>query len=152
MSIKRITNPAEFNRLIDGLDRLFEYENQNQGHQLLRHNAETIKASFSHPSVLAWDLFVWANEEDGEFDSCIMFFNDKNAKFGELIFSEYLWLSKNPKIGYSLFRTAVKFAKQNNFKYISMSTVTSHPKHEKVKSFYQKIGLLEDTITYVGKL
>jgi hypothetical protein len=152
MNIKRITNPVEFNELIDDLDSLFEYENQNQGHKLLKHNAETIKAAFGHPSILAWDLFVWANKEDGKFDSCIMFFNEKSVKFGELVFSEYLWLSKNPKVGYALFRQAVGFAKKNGFKFISMSTVKSHPKHEKVKSFYERIGLLEDCITYIGKL
>lgn len=152
MSIKRITNPDEFNQLIDDLDALFNFENEHQGHRILRHNAESIKTSFGHPSILAWDLFVWANKEGDKFDSCIMFMNEKNPKFGEKIFSEFLWLSKNQKTGYSLFREAVRFAKKNEFSFISMSTVTAHPKHEKVKSFYEKIGLLADTVTYIGKL
>lgn len=152
MSIKRITNPDEFNELIDRLDHIFDFENKNHGHALLIHDAESIKASFSHSSILAWDLFVWANKENGQFDSCIMFVNDKNPKFGKKIFSEFLWLSKNKKMGYSLFKKAVSFAMKNGFEFISMSTVKSHPKHKNVKSFYEKIGLLEDTITYIGKL
>lgn len=152
MNIKRITNPTEFNQLIDDLDHLFHDENLHCGHKFLIHNADFIKKSFSHVSILAWDLFVWAHKNNEKFDSCIMFFNDKNAKFGENIFSEFLWLSKNPKTGYSLFRTAVNFARKNDFKLISMSTVVSHPKHEKVKNFYKKMGLLPDSITYIGKL
>lgn len=152
MSIKRITNPVEFCELIDDLDDLFEYENGHQGHKFLSHSADSIKSSFAYAPILAWDLFVWANKENGKFDSCIMFANEKNPKFGQKIFSEFLWLSKNPKTGLVLFKTATKFARKNDFEFISMSTVTSHPKHEKVKSFYEKIGLVKDTVTYIGKL
>jgi hypothetical protein len=152
MSIKRITNPEEFNQLIDDLDGLFTSENLHHGHKFLVHDADCIKRSFSHVSILAWDLFVWANKENGKFDSCIMFFNEKSAKFGQKIFAEFLWLSKNPKMGFSLFSKAVKFAKENDFKLICMSTVTGHPKHAKIKSFYEKIGLVQDSITYIGKL
>jgi len=152
MKIQRITNPTDFCRLIDDLSELFSEEDSHSGHTLLRHNAETIKASFGHAQLLNWDLFVWACENGGKFDSAIMFFNEKSPKFGARIFSEFLWLSKNPKAGYKLFSAAVKFARQNKFDYISMSTVTSHPKHEKIKSFYQKMGFLKDSETYISKL
>lgn len=152
MKIKRITNPDDFCRLIDDLDELFFDENSHSGHIFLKHNAQTIKSSFGHPSILTWDLFVWGHEQNGKFDSCIIFFNEKSVKFGTKIFSEFLWLSKNSKVGYSLFNTAVKFARKNKFDYITMSTVVSHPKHEKVKSFYETMGFLKDSETYISKL
>lgn len=138
--------------MIDDLDELFFEENSCSGHLFLKHNAQTIKSSFGQTPILNWDLFVWGHEENDKFDSCIIFFNDKSPKFGTRIFSEFLWLSKNPKVGYSLFNTAVKFARKNKFEYITMSTVVSHPKHEKVKSFYEKMGLLKDSETYISKL
>ena len=102
--IKRILNPEDFKQLIEDIDSLFEFENENQGHHLLKHNKTTIINSFSNKHILAWDMFVWANHNGKNYDAIIMFFNDKSAKFGELIFSEYLWLSKNPKAGYKLFQ------------------------------------------------
>lgn len=152
MSVKRITNPVEFGRLIDDLYSLFLIENTESGHQLLAHNPETIKASYGHPAILTWDVFVWGHEENEKFDAGIIFINDKNAKFGEQIFTEFLWLSKNPKVGYKLFREAIKFAKSKKFKYVSMSTVVKHPSHERVKSFYTSMGFLKDSETYICKL
>jgi hypothetical protein len=152
MSIQRITNPVDFCCLIDDLGGLFSIEDISSGHQLLKHNAETIKASFGHAQLLNWDLFVWGNKNNNHYDSCIMFYNDKSAKFGSRIFSEFLWLSKNPKVGYKLFKTAVDFARKQNFEFISMSTVVKHPKHEKIKSFYEKMGFLKDSETYISKL
>ncbi len=152
MKIQRITNPVDFCRLIDDLSELFSEEDSHSGHVLLRHNAQSIKASFGHAQLLKGDLFVWAHEQDYKFDAAIMFFNEKSPKFGTRIFSEFLWLSKNPKIGYKLFNTSVKFARENKFDYISMSTVVSHPKHEKIKSFYEKMGFLKDSEIYISKL
>ncbi len=152
MKIKRIVNPAEFGRLIDDLNSLFLKENGDAGHQLLLHNAETIKSSYGHPSILNWDVFTWGSETDGVFDAGIIFFNDKNAKFGTKIFTEFLWLSKNPRVGYKLFQTAMKFAKTQGFEYVSMSTVVKHPAHDRVKSFYEKMGFLKDSETYIAKI
>ncbi len=152
MSIKRITNPDEFSRVIDDLHSLFKQEDKNSGHQLLLHNADMIKSCFGHVSILTWDLYCWANETNGKYDAIICFMNDKNPKFGEKIFSEFLWLSKNPNVGYKLFRTATKFAKENEFFAVCMSTVVKHPKHEKIKHFYERMGFLKDSETYIAKL
>ncbi len=73
-------------------------------------------------------------------------------KFNCKLFCEYLWLSKNPKTGYRLFSEAVKFAREKEYKYILMSTVVQHPKHEKIKNFYRKMGFLKDSETYIAKL
>ncbi len=152
MSIKRITNPVEFGKLIDDLYILFKEEDVSGGHQLLSHNAETIKSCYGHSALLAWDVFVWGNETNGKFDAGIIFLNEKSVKFGCVIFSEFLWLSRNPRVGYKLFKTATSFAKAKGFKTLCMSTVVKSPKHEKVKSFYNRIGLLKDSETYICKL
>ena len=55
--IKRITNPAEFEKLLDDMSDLFEYENENEGHYFLKHNKEHIANTFSHKHLLAWDFF-----------------------------------------------------------------------------------------------
>lgn len=152
MSIKRITNPEEFKIVLDDLMDLFREDDVNHAHQLLSHDVESIKNAFSHKSILAWDFFLWANFNGSKFDALIAFINDKNIKFNENIFNEYLWLSKNPKVGYKLLSTALKYARSNNFKYVSMNTVVKHPKHEKLKSFYTKLGFLKDSETYISKL
>jgi transcriptional accessory protein Tex/SPT6 len=150
--IKRIINPEEFDQLLDDIFELFELENKKQAHALLQHNKTSIKANYSHLGILAWDFFVWGNKTNDKFDAVIAFFHDKNAKFGKKIFSEFVWLSKNPKVGYKLFSEACDFARLNNFEYIVMNTVVRNPSHEKVKSFYTKMGLVKDSETYIGKL
>ena len=150
--IKRILDPQEFELLISDISNLFEFENENQGHYFLKHSKETITNCFGNKHILAWDMFVWANHNGENYDSIIMFFNDKNAKFNERIFSEYLWLSKNPKMGYKLFKEAMNFARQNKFKYVTMSRVMKHPHSHGVMSFYEKMGFIKDTETFITEL
>jgi hypothetical protein len=147
--IKRITNPEEFRLMINDLNNLFSEE---KGHLFLDHDAESIKRFFSNQIILNWDFFVWANFNGENYDAMIAFTNEKSVKFNCKLFNEYLWLSKNPKVGYRLFREAIKFAREKDFKYILMSTVTNNPKHEKIKNFYKKMGFLKDTETYIAKL
>ena len=151
MSIKRITNPEELKTVLDDLMELFK-QDDDTAHQFVKHDVQSIKNAFCYKTILAWDFLVWANHDGLKFDSMIAFINDKNVKFNEKIFSEYLWLSKNPKMGYKLLSTAIKYAKENDFKYISMNTVVKHPKHEKIKSFYEKLGFLKDSENYISKL
>lgn len=150
--IKRIFNPAEFGKLIDDMYELFEQHDSTEGHALLVHSPETIKANFSHPSILAWDFLVWGNLKDGKFDAMIAFNKMRCPKFNEEIIHEFLWLSKNPRAGYKLFKTATNAARKMGCKYVTMSTVVNNPSHEKVKSFYKKMGFLKDSETYISKL
>jgi len=150
--IKRILDPEDFKILIADISELFTLENEEQGHYFLRHNADTIANSFANKYILAWDMFVWAHHNGQNYDAIIMFFNDKSAKFNEKVFSEYLWLSKNPKAGYKLFKEAMNFARQNKYKYATMNRVMKHPHSYGVKSFYEKMGFVKDTETFITEL
>ena len=151
--IKRILDPKEFKTLLDDIFPLFDMENEKQGHALLKHNKEYIFNAFGDKSVLVWDFFVWANYNDeGKFDAVIAFLNNKNEKFGEEIFAEYIWLSKNPRVGQKLLGIATKFAREKEFKYVMMSCVEAHPKSHKVAKFYEKMGFIKDSETYIAKL
>ena len=151
--IKRILDPEEFKALLDDIDTLFKEENKVNGHALVEHNKEYIFNAFGDKSILAWDFFVWGNLNDmGKFDAVIAFLNNKNEKFGEEIFAEYIWLSKNPRVGQKLLGTAMKFAREKEFKYVMMSCVEAHPKARKVARFYEKMGFIKDSETYIAKL
>tara|TARA_Y100000401_G_scaffold43599_1_gene33289 strand:- start:933 stop:1391 length:459 start_codon:yes stop_codon:yes gene_type:complete len=151
--IKRILDPKEFKKLLDEIFDLFDMENEEQGHALLKHNKEYIFNAFSDKSILAWDFFVWGNlNNENKFDAVIAFLNNKNEKFGEEIFAEYIWLSKNPRVGQRLLGTAMKFAREKEFKYVMMSCVAAHPKARKVANFYEKMGFIKDSETYIAKL
>ena len=151
--IKRITNPVEFKKLLDDIFVLIKnIEDRNEAH-FLKHNEEYISNAFAHKHLLVWDFFVWANEDDdGNFDAMIAFVNEKNEKFGEEIFSEYLWLSDNPRVGHKLLGVALKFAKEKEFKYVIMNCVSAHPKAEKVARFYKKMGFVKDSESYIAEL
>ena len=151
--IKRILDPKEFKILLNDIDSLFKFENKEQGHALLSHDKEYIFNAFGDKSLLAWDFFVWAHlNEDNKFDAMIAFLNNKNEKFGKEIFAEYLWLSKNPKVGQKLLGTAIKFAREKEFEYVMMTCVEAHPKARKVAKFYEKMGFIKDSETYIAKL
>ena len=151
--IKRITDPSEFRRLSDEIFVLFEHENENEAHPFIRYNKEYILNALGDKNVLAWNFFVWANlNEHNKFDAIIAFVNNRSEKFGEELFSEYIWLSKNPTVGYRLLVTALKFAREKEFKYVTMNRVMAHPKSDKVARFYEKIGFIKDSETYIAKL
>ena len=150
--IKRILNPKDFEQLADDIFNLFEFENDNQSHSYLKHNKEMIKNCYANKYLLAWDFFVWGHHNGKFYDALIIFSNEKSAKFGENLFSEFIWLSKNPKVGYKLFTEARKFAKEKGFKYILMNRVLGHPKSQSVADFYEKIGFVKDSETYIAKI
>jgi hypothetical protein len=151
--IKRITDPVEFKKALNEIFDLFEHENEHAGHQFLRHNKEYISKAFAHKQILAWDFFVWGNfNSQDKCDAIIAFVNHKSEKFGEEIFAEYIWLSSNPKMGYKLLATALRFAREKEFKYVTMNRVMGHPKSSKISRFYKKLGFLKDTETYIAKL
>ena len=149
--IKRILNPVEFCRVIDDISLAFK-DDLNSNYSLIKYNPESIKRAFSNPKFLNWELFVWANFNGKIYDGIICFLNDKNVFFNEKIFLQKLWLSKNKKVGYKLFSTAIKFAKEKDFKYVKCKTCIDNTQSEKVKSFYEKIGLVKESETYICKL
>jgi len=151
--IKRITNPEEFCDLVDQMRDLIPENDTYEAHSLdLKHDTESIKNNFANKQLLAWDIFVWANISDGKYDGCIAFINDKSIKFGKDIFSEYVWISKNPKIGFKLFKEAVKFARDKGFELITLSVLENNPNARKIEKFYKKMGFLKDSTSYITRL
>ena len=151
--IKRITNPEEFRTMVDDLDELFLTENLSLGHAFdLIHDTESIKNNFANKHLLAWDVFVWANKEAGKHDAVGIFVRDKNVKFGKDLFVEFIWLSKNPKVGFKILKTATNFAREQGFEYILISSVENTPNSESNKVFYEKLGFVKDETTFIGKL
>jgi hypothetical protein len=151
-NIVRVLDIKEAHKIADDLMELFKKEDIDEGHYFLKHDIRTIKLAISNSAFLTWDFFVWANQTNGKYDAVIAFHNDKNIKFGTKVFNEFIWLSKNPKVGFKLLKEALAFAKENNFKYIVMSSVTKNKKHKKVTDFYKKFGFEKDTESYIMKL
>ena len=55
-------------------------------------------------------------------------------------------------MGYKLLARALKLAKEQEFKYIMMNRVMKHPNSSKVAKFYEKMGFVKDTETYIAKI
>lgn len=151
--IKRVLKPEEFKVYVNQIFDLFKEENEKEGHHLLKHNRESIIKAFAHESILSFDFFCWVSINNNlKVDAMIAFVKNKNEKFGEIIFSEYIWLSKNPKMGFKLLVEALKFARQNDFKYITINRVVKNRHFERLGRFYEKMGFLKDHETYIAKL
>lgn len=151
-SITRILDTKEAHKVADDLMELFQEEDIHEGHVFLKHDIKTIKLAMCNSAFLTWDFFIWANQTNGKYDAVIVFYNDKNIKFGIKVFNEFVWLSKNPKVGFKLLKEALNFAKENDFKYVMMSSVIKNKKHKKVTDFYKKFGFEKDTESYIMKL
>jgi hypothetical protein len=152
--IERILNPEKFKVLADDIFEIFSEENINESHQCgLTHDKNSIVNNFGNTTLLNWDVFVWANKnKKGKYDSVIIFINEKSVKFKANIFSEFVWLSKNPKVGYKLFKKASSFARDKGFEYISLSSVEKTKQCKRNERFYKKLGFLKDTTTFIAKL
>lgn len=152
--IKRIINSQDFCKAADDLsDYLGLAEEGNNYHYLLPNGVESMKQAFAHDKMLAFNVFVWANlNDENKYDAAIVFMKDKGPRHGLEIFSEYVWLSANPRVGYKLFATAIKFARQNGFEYIQMGCSEKSPNKETVKSLYRRLGFIKDSESYIAKL
>lgn len=150
--IKRILDPEEFKIVVSDIFELHAYDLEHWAHYYVRHNKESIIENFANKYLLYWKVFVWANHNGDKWDAVILFIEDHNPMFGAKMFSEHIWLSKNPKVGYKLLTTALKFAKEKEFEVVSMGAVEKHPNSDKVKEFYNKLGFKKDSETYVAKL
>ena len=151
--IERITNPDKLEKLADDMYNLFGEKDKDGFHQFMSHDVESIKSCYANKKILLWDAFVWANlNSDGNYDSIIAFVNSKNEKFGRKIFSEYMWISNNPKVSFKLLCKAMKFAKEQDFEYVSMSAVCKSDKFEKICNFYKRMGFVKDSETYIVKI
>lgn len=151
--IKRITNPEEFEQLILDMDELFKTEDVEEGHACdLSHDKDTIISSFGNKQLLNFDVFVWGNKENGKFDASCIFLNERSVKFGKKFFVEFLWISKNPKVGFKIFKEAISFARSKGFEYVVVSTSKKNPNTPKYEDFYEKLGFIEDSKSFISKL
>lgn len=153
--IERITDPNKFKKVIADVLICME-EKCGSGykwHQFLPFCKDSVVKAFGHRVFLATSFFCWANRtKDGHYDSLIIFCKNRDPKFNVDLFSEHTWYSSNRRVGFKLFMTAVKFARDNGYKYIVSSSVENSPNAKTVRSFYKRLGLLKDSETYIGKL
>ena len=147
--IKRILDEEELKTLGHHMDIKFS-EKKGEFHPFLKHDPVKMANRFGNKHILQHQFFVWANKSEGVYDSMIAFLID-DVKFQEPIFVEYLWISKNPKNGYKLFKEATKFARDRGMKYIVMGSSDSHSKG-RLEKFYKKMGFLKDSSSYITKL
>jgi len=152
MSIKKIVNPEEFSSICNDLELHYREENKIYGHRYLSISKQTMIDSWGHTALLNNTMHVWANLEDGEARGLIMFLEHMNPTFGERIFTEYFWLSNNPRKSFSLFKTALSFAKRKGMKYATVTCVENYPTSERLKKVYQKMGFQKDSETFIKKL
>ena len=152
--IKRLANREDFCQAVDDLTKALDLEGEDKNyHYLLPNGVDSIKKAFGHSRVLTSKVFVWANlNNSGNYDAAIIFLKNKDPRHGVEIFSEYIWLSSNPRAGYKLLATAIKFARENGFEFIQMGCSEKSPNKDKVKSLYKKLGFLKDSETYIAKL
>jgi hypothetical protein len=151
--IKKIISPEELEIVAKDIYSLHEIDNEKYGHALdLKHDYELIYKSLSHESLLIWNIHVWVHFNGEKYDSIFIGIIRKSEKFNKKIMDEYLWLSKNPKVGMKLYKIAHQFAKDQKCEYISMNVVENHPLSSKIKKMYKLLGYEKDLETYIKKI
>ena len=148
--IKKIVTVTEWEAVAKDISELFKEDNEKYGHACkLKHDCELIAKCLSHESILLWNMHVWAHfngeKWDGIFIGCIR----KSEKFNKKMMDEYLWLSKNSAKGMRLYKIAKKYAKDQGCEVIHMNVAENHPRSEKLKSIYIKLGFIKDTESYI---
>lgn len=155
MPIKKIIDAQEFKRVCKELGHLFEEDNKKYGHRYLPVSPISIADSWGNPALLRNTMHVWVHYND-EFlqqpDAMVMFWENINTTFGQKIFTEYCWISKNPKKSFTLLKTALNYARKRKLKYVTISCLINHPNSNKLQKIYEKFGFIKDSITYIKKL
>lgn len=147
--VVKVTNPAEYLKILDDLDDLFRSENVLIGH-LLPIKKESL-AGIANPQLLTWTYHVWANKNGEKYDGLLIFVADNNVLFGETIWTEMLWLSKESFSGTKMLKLALDFGKEKGYRYYAMGRTARNPKQNLTK-FYNSRNLQKDGEIYIGKL
>jgi hypothetical protein len=151
--IKKIVTVSEWEAVAKDISEIFKEDNKIYGHACeLTHDCELITKCLSHESLLLWNMHVWAHFNGEKWDGIFIGSIRKSEKFNKKMMDEYLWLSKNSAKGMRLFNTAGKYAKNQGCEYIYMNVVENHPKSDKLKNLYKKLGFQKDIETYIKKL
>lgn len=151
--IKKIVTVAEWTLVAKDISELFEEDNKKYGHACgLMHDYDLITKCLSHESLLLWNMHVWAHFNGERWDGIFIGSVRKSEKFNKKMMDEYLWLSKNSAKGMRLFNIAKKYAKDQGCEFISMNVVENHPKSDKLKNLYKKMGFQKDTESYLKQI
>jgi hypothetical protein len=152
--IERITNPEKFEKAVNNIfDSLDIDSEENPYYQIIPNDRQSFIKAYSHKGLLAQNVFAWGNLNNlGEYDAGILFVRQPDAKLNKVFFTEQVWLSNNPKVGFKLMATALEFARNQGFEYIRMGAAVKSPAYEKVKKFYKKMGFLLEAESYIAKL
>lgn len=150
--IKKVVSAQEFEKAFKDLAELFTEENSKYGHVHSPINVQCAIDSFAHPAILNNNFHCWVNFENGNADGLILFMDHIHPLLGQRIFTEYFWVSKNPKKSFALYRKAASFAKNKGIKYINMNCVENYPTSHKLKKIYQKMGFMKDSESYIKRL
>ena len=124
-------------------------ENQTIGH-LLPIKKESL-AQIANPQLLTWTYHVWANKNGEKYDGLLIFVADNNVLFGETIWTELLWLSKESFSGTKMLKQALDFGKEKGYKYYAMGRTARNSK-QSLTRFYNSRNLQKDGEIYIGKL
>ncbi len=144
--IRKVTNPADYLNLLDDLEKLWVAENISLGHVLPIKKSSL--AQIANAQLLTWNYHVWASPNN---DAAIIFSAENSLLFGEVMFQEILWLSKNPKLGMKLLKVAMDFARSKGWEYIIMGS-SVRMNDGRLEKFYEKMGCVKDSECYIGKL
>jgi hypothetical protein len=148
--IKKIVTVSEWIEVANDISELHKDDNEKYGHACgLKHDTDLITNALSHEALLLWNMHVWAHFNGEKWDGMFIAQIRKSEKFNKKAMEEYLWLSKNPKVGISLYKTAFNYAKIQGCHYMLMNVAENHPKSNKIKSLYKKLGYQKDTESYL---
>lgn len=140
MKIKKITDPAEYLRLLDNLERIWIDDNRLAGH-VLPISKEGL-ATLANPQLLTWTYHCWSNEQ---LDSIFLGYAAFNPLFNKTAFCEMLWLSKSGN-GVKLLKSALDFAK--SYDMVIIGSVLSRDSFQLAK-LYNKIGFKPDGLSWI---
>lgn len=151
--IKKIVSVSEWERVGKDIADLHLKDNEIYGHCCnLKHDTDLIIKSLSHESLLLWNIHVWSHFNGEKWDAIFIGCVRKSEKFNKKVMEEYLWLSKNSNIGMKLYKIAFQYAKDQGCNHIVMNVAENHPKSNKIKNLYKKLGYQKDTECYIKKL
>jgi hypothetical protein len=151
--IKKIITVEDLQSATKDLEEIFKEDNEKYTHCLgMKHDVKLMLSSFSHESLLIWNVHIWAHFNGEKWDAIFVGIIRKSEKFNKKMMDEYLWLSKNSNAGIKLYKTAFDFAKSKGCEFVSMNVIENHPLSNKIKKLYKYLGFEKDSETYFKKI
>lgn len=108
---------------------------------------DTIYEAWKHENSLINSCIIYANENNGFYDSVCWFVISKDFRINKIVAHNYLWISLNNKNGYICLNKCLQLLNKRKIDFINLGVLCNSPYLNKIKKVLSKKGFQDESVS-----